>query len=93
MKCTGKYKDVSIDFRTSKLTLTVEVNEDVAEQFIELKEKERLDIEIKPHREKRSLDANAYFHVLVGKIADKQRLSKARIKRAFGAVWTANGSV
>ena len=80
MKCTGKYKDVSIDFRTSKLTLTVEVNEDVAEQFIDLKEKEKLDIEIKPHREKRSLDANAYFHVLVGKIADKQRLSKARIK-------------
>lgn len=28
------------------------------------------DIEIKQHRERRSLDANAYFHVLVGKIAE-----------------------
>lgn len=28
------------------------------------------DIEVKQHRERRSLDANAYFHVLVGKIAD-----------------------
>ena len=49
MKCTGKYKDVSIDFRTSKLTLTVEVNEDVAEQFIDLKEKEKLDLKWKSH--------------------------------------------
>lgn len=80
MKCTGRYKDVSIDFQTMKQILMLEVNDDVAGQFIELKEKEKLDIEIKPHRERRSLDANAYFHVLVGKIADKQRLSKAKVK-------------
>ena len=92
MKCTGKYKDVSIDFRTSKLTLTVEVNEDVAEQFIDLKEKEKLDIEIKPHREKRSLDANAYFHVLVDS-RQAEVIKGTHKKHAFGAVWTANGSV
>lgn len=31
-------------------------------------------------KKKRSLDANAYFHVLVGKIADKLRISKAKCK-------------
>jgi hypothetical protein len=40
----------------------------------------KLSIEIKPYREKRSLDANAYFHVLVGKIADTLTISKARAK-------------
>ena len=35
MKCTGKYKDVSIDFRTSKLTLTVEVNEEMWSRILE----------------------------------------------------------
>ena len=64
MKCTGRYKDVAIDFNTMKQMLTLEVDSDVAEQFIELRDKDKLDIEIKPHRERRSLDANAYFHVL-----------------------------
>ena len=50
-----------------KQILMLEVNDNVAGQFIELKEKEKLDIEIKPHRERRSLDANAYFHVLVAR--------------------------
>ena len=48
MKCTGRYKDVSIDFQTMKQILMLEVNDNVAGQFIELKEKEKLDIEIKP---------------------------------------------
>ena len=39
-----------------------------------------LDIQIKKFREKRSQNANAYFHVLVGKIADKMHISKAKCK-------------
>jgi len=35
-----------------------------------------LDVEIKPHRERRSLDANAYFWVLVGQMADVLRTDK-----------------
>lgn len=35
---------------------------------------------IKEWREKRSLNANAYFHVLVGKIADRLETSKAEVK-------------
>ena len=39
-----------------------------------------LDIQIKQYKKKRSLDANAYFHVLVGKIADEVRSSKTEVK-------------
>lgn len=37
------------------------------------------DVEIKEHKEKRSLNANAYFWVLVGKLADRMRYSKDEI--------------
>ena len=39
-----------------------------------------LTIEVKEKRKRRSQNANAYFHVLVGKIAEKLRISKARAK-------------
>lgn len=40
-----------------------------------------LDITVKKHRNKRSLDANAYFHVLVNKIAEKTNESDAAVKK------------
>ena len=39
-----------------------------------------LNITVKKLSKKRSLNANAYFHLLVGKIADKLHISKARAK-------------
>ena len=39
-----------------------------------------LDLSVKEHREKRSLDANAYFHVLVGEIARETRSSADEVK-------------
>ncbi|MDE7406449.1 MAG: hypothetical protein K2M89_06225 [Clostridiales bacterium] len=41
----------------------------------------RLIAQFKWHREKRSLNANAYFHVLVGKIAKATQQSETEIKR------------
>lgn len=38
-----------------------------------------LNVEIKIHRNKRSLNANSYFHVLVEKIADERRVSHTEI--------------
>lgn len=40
---------------------------------------EELTVEVKKFRPKRSLTANAYFHVLVGKIAEKMETSHAEI--------------
>jgi hypothetical protein len=39
-----------------------------------------LNIEVKEHREKRSLDANAYFHVLCNEIAKETRSSMDEVK-------------
>ena len=41
------------------------------------------DVEIKEHREKRSLDANAYFWVLVDRLAEKLRIPKTEIYRRY----------
>ncbi len=41
------------------------------------------DVEIKEHREKRSLDANAYFWVLVDRLAEKLRIPKTDIYRRY----------
>lgn len=44
-----------------------------------------LNIEVKKARGKRSLNANAYFHLLVGKIAEKNHTSKAFTKNLLMA--------
>lgn len=50
-------------------------------EFWDIADKEKVfDVEIKRHREKRSLNANAYFHVLCDKIAEKIGASKAEVK-------------
>ena len=51
-----------------KLTLTLEMPELSVKKAEELLQKGFLDAELKKHREKRSLDANAYYWLLVGKI-------------------------
>lgn len=46
------------------------------------KHKARLyDLEVKEHREKRSLDANAYCWVLIGKLADAMRIPPVEVYR------------
>ena len=64
---TGKIADLSLDFRTGRAKLTLELNErqSAANMFDELNQCEKLSIKISKHREKRSLDANAYFFVLL----------------------------
>lgn len=82
MDLTGKIKNLAVDYFSKKITVTLEINE--AERFIkgvdELKKLEKLSVIIKPFRKKRSLSANAYFHVLVTKIAEKVGTSKAEAK-------------
>ena len=82
MDLTGKIKNLAVDYFSKKITVTLEINE--AERFIkgvdELKKLEKLSVIIKPFRKKRSLSANAYFHVLVTKIAEKAGTSKAEAK-------------
>ena len=83
MKISGKIVGANIDFKTNKPILMLEVNErkDFESLVDELKDKEKLSIEVKPYREKRSLDANAYFFVLADKLAERMRLTKEEIYR------------
>ena len=69
------------------LSLTVPAS--ITAHFDELKDKE-LRLELKEWKERRSLDANAYFHLLVGKIAEKIGISaeqcKVNLVLDYGAV-------
>ena len=71
METTGRVKDISKDWKTGKyiLTLTLEHADDNG--LNEISGLECLDISVKKHRIKRSLNANAYFHKLVSLIAQK----------------------
>lgn len=58
-------------------------------EFCGTMEPKLYDADLKVHREKRSLDANAYFHVLVGKIAEVMKLgfeeTKTNLVVEYGA--------
>jgi hypothetical protein len=77
----GRMIDLSFGMNR-KQRITVEVDADFRNEFDRLKE-EDLDIEIKKHRKRRSLSANAYFHVLVNKIAEAQGLGNDEIKTSL----------
>lgn len=85
MKVTGKIVGANIDFRTGKPTISFEVNErnDFKQMVDDLKECEKLSIEVKPFRQRRSLDANAYCWVLIDKLAERLGESKETIYRQY----------
>lgn len=60
--------------------MTVELDADFRSEFDDLHDVE-VDVKVTKHRVKRSLDANAYAWVLVDKIAQKRRMSKAEVYR------------
>lgn len=62
--------------------ITVTVQTDFRDDFDKLKDKD-IRVEIKVWREPRSKDANAYFHVLVNKIAKAQGLGDDEVKRSL----------
>lgn len=73
MQVTGKVLSGGIDFSTNKPTLTLEINEsqEFKNEFEKIKEIEKLAIEVKKYRKKRSLDANAYSWALMTEIGMK----------------------
>ena len=82
---TGKIQNMSVDFGTDKMVLTLMLNEkqSAANMYQELKDTEKLSIKIGKHREKRSLDSNSYAWLLLGKLAEKLRLPREDIYRSY----------
>ena len=74
----GRLLDLSVGLNR-KQRLTLEIDGDFRDEFDNLHEAD-LDIEIKKHYQRRSSSANAYFHVLVNKIAAKQGVSDSEVK-------------
>lgn len=85
MKITGRIVGANIDFKTNKPQLSLEINElnDFKQLVDDMNGCEKLSIEIKPFRPRRSLDANAYAWVLMDRLAEKLNESKVNIYREY----------
>lgn len=95
MDARGRISAVAKDLMTDKWMITFAVNA-LPSDLSDLQEKE-LDVTAKVHREKRSLNANSYFHVLSGKIAEKLGTSlnheKNRLIREYGQYEVIDGMI
>lgn len=85
MKVSGRIVGANIDFRTNKPQLCLEVNEvnDFKQLVDDMNGCEKLSIEIKPYRARRSLDANAYAWVLMDRLSEKLNQPKVDIYREY----------
>lgn len=81
MQFVGKVAGISQDYLTGAFTISFSTQEKsaVVSNFDSIKDLEKLDIRAVKHREKRSLDANAYAWVLMTKIAEEIGSSKEEI--------------
>lgn len=75
----GRIVDFALSL-TGKQRLTLELDDDFRGQFDELHEHD-VEVIVKRFRERRSLDANGYAWVLIGKIAARMRLPKNEVYR------------
>lgn len=75
----GHLVDLTLS-RNGRQRVTVELSGDFAEAFDGMKDK-LVNVEIKPYRERRSLDANAYAWVLIDKLAEALHKGKTEVYR------------
>ena len=74
METTGQIVDLAIDYDTLKTKISLIIDSKDKDTINQLKNEEKLNIDLKKYRQKRSLDANGYAWVLCEKIA--QEMSK-----------------
>lgn len=70
MEFTGELKGIVRDYQTNQFNITFSINESSAVNEIDKLKDSKLSIKAVKHREKRSLDSNAYAWVLMQKIAE-----------------------
>lgn len=74
---TGQIQNFAFDLKQKAvLTLVIDQKNDALDCFDKLREAEKIAVKIDKYREKRSLNANAYAWLLIGKIGDMIRASK-----------------
>lgn len=74
MQTTGIITDINIDYKTQKSKISLLLDTKQIQVVEQLKNENKLNVELKKYRKKRSLDANSYCWVLCDKIA--KELSK-----------------
>ena len=76
MECTGRLHSVNRDWKTGKIIIGFELNEEPTEAINDIASCEKLSITAKKYRQKRSLDANALLWLCLGRIAEALRTDK-----------------
>lgn len=90
---TGTIKDIDIDYKTHKAKISLLLDTKQLDIVEELKNEDKLNIELKKYRKHRSLDANAYFWKLLTELCElaeidtveeyKRRIKELGIFRQF----------
>lgn len=80
MQSLGNVQSIQREFMSDKVLITVKLDKVSIEELQKFNSEERYQITIEKPKKKRSLSANAYFHVLIGKIAEALIISKAYAK-------------
>lgn len=70
MEFIGKFKGISTDWKSGETLITFSMDDKKKMAEVDKLGDAKLSIEAKKHREKRSIDANAFAWVLLGKIAE-----------------------
>lgn len=79
VELTGRIVGVSKDWKTQKYNVTFEIENQPLADIETLSECKDLDIRVKKHRDKRSINANAYLWVLLQKIAEATHTTKEEV--------------
>lgn len=97
METTGRIKDMNRDWKTGNVVLILELDSSGSEELQKISEYPKLSVKIGRYTEKRSLSANAYFHVLVNRIATILSAPltevKNRLIREYGAFEYIDGQI
>ena len=81
MKLKGRLLDLHLDYVTHRPKLVIELQgQDNLGEYGKLKEEKILDIDITKPSAKRSLNANAYLHLLLNKLARHYDVADDEIK-------------
>lgn len=98
MDFTGKITGISIDIPTQKPVVALTADSDLPIQELkELGKREKVDVIVKRHKDKRSLDANAYYWVLLTKLAKVHQWTNQeahnRLLRRYGQLERLDGQL
>lgn len=97
METTGKVNGISRDYMTGKIIVALQIDSNGSEELEKICKLEKLSVKLARYSEKRSLNANAYFHVLLSRMAEILRLPMTAVKnqmiRDYGAFEIIDGQI